>query len=472
MRNPTDDNRTETEGAPTPATEPQTAQTPDPEPEVEHTLAAGTRVLPHDDPSDHAPSKPHGFAGVKDAFTRHRTTFILLGLGAIAIAAILVTAGIHASNLPPTDVVETDAVDRLEAPDYDAGLYGNADKLALVSLDVVSRTRTETAITSDAAQFGASGYASASVTATYKNSSVSVTKTATLGYAKVGDSWQGIGTEQDARLSYEATSGVDQSRMLESLDAILERADQTLHADDPDDTSYADGLSLVGIYGDTKASVEDEQFDASAQTDVVVLDLTKREGFGEYTCELTVHFAFRAANGVWEIDSVDVSDGAETLSYEPVVGTWTGTFQSQETDGTKCLAASSTPFEVTITSSEDSSTSARLVGTVSGLAHFHEHPKANADSCTGDLAFTDVSFTAVLDAASSSDSGGPATFVATLPEMAGGTVSITLDFGTTSDPTEVVAVVETTYAHPTSFLFVEYEENIGYKDSYVLHQTQ
>ena len=59
-----------------------------------------------------------------------------------------------------------------------------------------------------------------------------------------------------------------------------------------------------------------------------------------------------------------------------------------------------------------------------------------------------------------------------LPEMAGGTVSITLDFGTTSDPTEVVAVVETTYAHPTSFLFVEYEENIGYKDSYVLHQTQ
>ena len=56
--------------------------------------------------------------------------------------------------------------------------------------------------------------------------------------------------------------------------------------------------------------------------------------------------------------------------------------------------------------------------------------------------------------------------------MAGGTVSITLDFGTTSDPTEVVAVVETTYAHPTSFLFVEYEENIGYKDSYVLHQTQ
>ena len=105
-------------------------------------------------------------------------------------------------------------------------------------------------------------------------------------------------------------------------------------------------------------------------------------------------------------------------------------------------------------------------------AQFHEHPKANADSCTGDLAFTDVSFTAVLDAASSSDSGGPATFVATLPEMAGGTVSITLDFGTTSDPTEVVAVVETRYAHPTSFLFVEYEENIGYKDSYVLHQTQ
>lgn len=159
MQNPTDDNRAETKGLPTPAAESQATQAPDSEPEAGHTLAAGTRVLPHDEPPVGAPSKPHGLAGLRDAFSRHRTAFMLLGLGAIAVVVILVTAGIHASNLPPADVVETDAVDRLEAPDYDAGLYGNADKLALVSLDVVSRTRTETAITSDAAQFGASGYA-------------------------------------------------------------------------------------------------------------------------------------------------------------------------------------------------------------------------------------------------------------------------------------------------------------------------
>ena len=44
--------------------------------------------------------------------------------------------------------------------------------------------------------------------------------------------------------------------------------------------------------------------------------------------------------------------------------------------------------------------------------------------------------------------------------------------GDTVTKGQVVAVVETAYTHPTSFLFVEYEENIGYKDSYVLHQTQ
>jgi len=65
----------------------------------------------------------------------------------------------------------------------------NAATLSFVSIGINSRTRTETAITSDAAQFGASGYASADVTAVYKNASVTATKTATLGYAKVNGSW-------------------------------------------------------------------------------------------------------------------------------------------------------------------------------------------------------------------------------------------------------------------------------------------
>jgi len=71
--------------------------------------------------------------------------------------------------------------------------------------------------------------------------------------------------------------------------------------------------------------VADEEFDAEAQTDTVKLELTKPEGFGAYDCELTVHFAFRAANGIWEIDSIEVSDDARTLGYDSVVGTWTGT---------------------------------------------------------------------------------------------------------------------------------------------------
>ena len=46
MQNPTDDNRAETKGLPTPAAESQATQAPDSEPEAGHTLAAGTRVLP------------------------------------------------------------------------------------------------------------------------------------------------------------------------------------------------------------------------------------------------------------------------------------------------------------------------------------------------------------------------------------------------------------------------------------------
>jgi len=471
---PADEAEPVTEAEPEVGTESEPEETPaaEPEPEVGSTLAAGTRVLSHDEPTADTPAHPHGLAGIKDAFSRHRAAFVLLAVGAVAVVLILVVAGIHASNLPPTDVIESDATSRLATPSYDCNLYGNAVKLTFVSLEVSSRTRTETAITSDAAQFGASGYASADVTAIYKNASVTVTKTATLGYAKVDGSWIGIGTEQNVRLSYEATAGVDQSRMLNSMSVILGRADQALHANDPDNTSYANELSLVGIYGNASVTVADEEFDADAQTDTVKLELKKSEGFGEYDCELTVHFAFRAANGIWEIDSIDVSNDAKTLGYNSVVGTWTGTFQSQETDGTKCLAASSTPLEITVSSYQNTSSGARLTGTISGVAHFHDHPGDNADSCDGDTVFSDVKFTATIDESGASGLGGNAVFVATLPEMAGGTVSVTLGFGTSDDPDAVVAVVETLYQRKESFLFVQYDKSIGYKDTYVLQRTQ
>lgn len=456
----------------TPADESEPVTEPTSKPEVESTLAAGTRVLPHGEPIAGAPIHPHGIAGIRDAFSRHRAAFVLLVVGAVAIVLILVTAGVHAANLPPTDVVETDATARLSTPPYDCGLYGNDSKLSLVGLEVSSRTRTATAITSDAAQFGASGYASANVTATYKNASVTATKTATLGYAKVGGSWVGVGTEQNARLSYEATAGIDQSRMLGSMSAILGRADQALHVDDSDSTGYANEPSLVGLYDNANVTVADEEFDAEAQTDTVKLELTKSEGFGEYTCELTVHFAFRAANGVWEIDSIDVSDDPKTLGYSSVVGTWTGTFQSQETDGTLCLAASSAPLEVTISSYQNTASGARLTGTISGVAHFHDHPRDNADSCDGDTAFSDVAFTASLDGSGASGLSGTSVFVATLPQMTGGTVSVALGFGTSDDPTAVVAVVETSYHHEESFLFVQYDASIGYKDTYALRRGQ
>jgi len=470
MQEPTDDMSTAPEEAP--AHEPGSATGPTVEPEAGSTLTAGTRVLSRDDPTAHAPSHPHGLAGIRDACSRHRAAFMLLGVGAVAIVFILVVAGIHASNLPPTDVIETDATSRLATPPYDCDLYGNASNLSFVSIGINSRTRTETAITSDAAQFGASGYASADVTAVYKNASVTATKTATLGYAKVNGSWVGIGTEQNVRLSYEATAGIDRNRMRDDMSAILGKADQALHVNDPDNTSYANEPSLVGLYDNANVTVADEEFDAEAQTDTVKLELTKPEGFGAYDCELTVHFAFRAANGIWEIDSIEVSDDARTLGYDSVVGTWTGTFQSQETDGNKCLAASSTPLEVTIDSYQNTSSGARLSGTVSGMAHFHDHPADNADSCDGDTVFSDVRFTATLDGSGTSGLGGDAVFVTTLPEMAGGTVDVSLGFGTSDDPGAVVAVVETSYQHEESFLFVRYDTSIGYKDTYVLQRTQ
>lgn len=409
------------------------------------------------------------------ACKRHKGGCLAFGAILVACVFILASAALHARNVPGADFVEKDAWARLSAPEYAPGVFGSQDNLYMSEVKVDSQRRVVRTNDSSQAQFGASGYAEAHVTAKFGNGSVLATKTAILSYAKVGSTWQGIGGEADASVSYEAVAGVPRTQVLANLDDLLAEGERSLKAAAKTAGGSTGGteLTLAQIFDGAKVSVESEDFDGEAQTETVSLTCVKASSFESYTCRLTAHFAFRPVNGVWEVESVEVNDDAKTRTFQPLVGTWEGTFQSQETDGAKCLGAGASSLSVTFEAAEtaDGDAGARLTGSISALAHFHEHPSADSAACDGDEALADVRLVANYYGGHNADVDSDLAFVAALPEEVGGTVTVTFGFGVGGDPTQAVARVQTTYPHKGTFLFIPYDQTITYTDVYLLRKV-
>ncbi len=415
------------------------------------------------------------FADLLAACKRHKGGCLAFGAILVACVFILASAALHARNVPGADFVEKDAWARLSAPEYAPGVFGSQDNLYMSEVKVDSQRRVVRTNDSSQAQFGASGYAEAHVTAKFGNGSVVATKTAILSYAKVGSTWQGIGGEADASVSYEAVAGVPRTQVLANLDDLLTEGERSLKAAAKTEggSTGGTGLTLAQIFDGAKVSVESEDFDGEAQTETASLTCVKASSFESYTCRLTAHFAFRPVNGVWELESVEVNDDAKTRTFQPLVGTWEGTFQSQETDGAKCLGAGARPLSVTFEAAEtaDGDAGARLTGSISALAHFHEHPSADSAACDGDEALADVRLVANYYGGHNDDVDSDLAFVAALPEEVGGTVTVTFGFGVGGDPTQAVARVQTTYPHKGTFLFIPYDQTITYTDVYLLRKV-
>lgn len=400
----------------------------------------------------------------------HRVPFAIgCALAAIAVA-LLALAGAHAASVPADDVIVADARSRVAAPVYDGGLWGDTDKLRLVNVKVKSAHRTKSAANPASAQFGASAYATATVVATYENDSVRATKEASLGFAKVSGSWTAIGQESDASLSFEPLAGVDEEQVKANIRNFLDRAEQELHPTGEADSGTGE-LSLAGIYADGKVEVVSSEFDADAKTDVVELSCEKDGAFDKRACQIEATFSFRSVNGLWEITQMSVPADAKARDFSPLFGTWEGTFQSQETEGGKCLAAVDAPLSLTISSQEGAGSidgsGAQLVGAIDVLAHLHDQPSRDAKSSKGDEGLQKVALTAAYAEDSAEDG---LVFRGTLPDQPGGTVEVELKFGVGGDPATVVAKVTTSYERTTSFFFIPYSDTVTYTDTYLLRR--
>lgn len=407
-------------------------------------------------------------AGVRSYMKLHPRGTAVLVLVGFVVAAFLALAWHRSNNLPDLALIEQDARERIEAPSYSGGSFGSDDGLVPTQVTVGARQHSDRAPEGAELEetFAATSYVTADVMVNYQNGSVIATKTATLGYAKQNQTWIDAGVVSNEQVSFLATCGVDQEKTLGNIGQVLEQAGSGIPA--------KKGVpSLTSLYEGASFEVMSSTFDEGAQTDTLTIHARKGGRFSSYECDIVATFAFVQASGLWELSEAHVTDDAWVRRFDPLLGTWEGTFESQTvSSGAKCLAGGSTSLSLAISSWADTGSGARLSGTLTAVAHYHRSPETDGNASEGDTVLEAVPFTATLYEPEDAQLESGATFIATLPEAAGGTVSLTLVFGSAEDEATVTATVTTEYSFEDTFILVPYQNKVIYADTYELMLAQ
>ena len=305
----------------------------------------------------------------------------ILALLSLALLSAVIVFFIRVSNVPSTDTVIADARTRVEAPAWTPGKYDADESLLLTGIEVVSRTRSTTAISSDAAQFGATGYANSVVRLTYTGNAIAATKMTKLGYANT-QGWNAIGDEETQSVTYQATSGVSTTKVLDAIGDVLAKLDEK---------NPNEAISYSSQFSGATFTVLDAGFDREQQTCWVRMSGVSPTFYGSLTCDITASFTFDASTGTWSLDTVSPSAGLK-YDYSGLVGTWKGTFVSCEaSSGSPCYAGRTNPLTLTVTSAGFSRDQLVLTGTAEGVVHNHGALNTSYRWYPGDTEFKNAS---------------------------------------------------------------------------------
>ena len=305
----------------------------------------------------------------------------ILALLSLALLSAVIVFFIRVSNVPSTDTVIADARTRAEAPAWTPGDYDADESLLLTGIEVVSRTRSTTAISSDAAQFGATGYANSVVRLTYTGNAIAATKISKLGYANT-QGWNAIGDEETQSVTYQATSGVSTTKVLDAIGDVLAKLDEK---------NPNEAISYSSQFSGATFTVLDAGFDREQQTCWVRMSGVSPTFYGSLTCDITASFTFDASTGTWSLDTVSPSAGLK-YDYNGLVGTWKGTFVSCEaSSGSPCYAGRTNPLTLTVTSAGFSRDQLVLTGTAEGVVHNHGALNTSYRWYPGDTEFKNAS---------------------------------------------------------------------------------
>ena len=305
----------------------------------------------------------------------------ILALLSLALLSAVIVFFIRVSNVPSTETVIADARTRAEAPTWTPSEYDADESLLLTGIEVVSRTRSTTAISSDAAQFGATGYANSVVRLTYTGNAIAATKISKLGYANT-QGWNAIGDEETQSVTYQATSGVSTTKVLDAIGDVLAKLDEK---------NPNEAISYSSQFSGATFTVLDAGFDREQQTCWVRMSGVSPTFYGSLTCDITASFTFDASTGTWSLDTVSPSAGLK-YDYSGLVGTWKGTFVSCEaSSGSPCYAGRTNPLTLTVTSAGFSRDQLVLTGTAEGVVHNHGALNTSYRWYPGDTEFKNAS---------------------------------------------------------------------------------
>lgn len=305
----------------------------------------------------------------------------ILALLSLALLSAVIVFFIRVSNVPSTDTVIADARTRAEAPAWTPGEYDADESLLLTGIEVVSRTRSTTAISSDAAQFGATGYANSVVRLTYTGNAIAATKMTKLGYANT-QGWNAIGDEESQSVTYQATSGVSTTKVLDAIGDVLAKLDEK---------NPNEAISYSSQFSGATFTVLDAGFDREQQTCWVRMSGVSPTFFGSLTCEITASFTFDASTGTWALDTANPSAGLK-YDYSGLVGTWKGTFVSCEaSSGSPCYAGRTNPLTLTVSAAGFSRDQLVLTATAEGVVHNHGALSTSYRWYPGDTEFKNAS---------------------------------------------------------------------------------
>ena len=387
-----------------------------------------------------------GRAQAAGAFlSTHRLVAIGVALACVAAALAITLLGLRNSTMPSDEQIRSDALAHLGAPAHTMGSFDLDEPLVLQAVDIAGKHPSK----------NRNDGCTVDVVATFANAAMETRADAQLTYVREGDDWAcSAGTVGSA--SHRATAAIDQQLILDHLDELLQAAD-------PGEDGRS---SLSSLYRTATTEVSDAYFDEESQTCEYALHLTSSGTFVAYECDLVASFRFAAASGAWELANATASRGAKDLGLSPLEGTWKGTFVKQSAVDGRCLAARDGGLVVKIAKAAMTDEGATIEGTVSGVAHMHAELDADSDATDGDQQLDSVPFVGT-------SSGEGLVFSCTTQDIAGGTVTLTLTFGTPEAPDDASAALESAYTYDSTLLFViPYPRTDRFADVFTLEKQQ
>ncbi|MDO4437567.1 MAG: hypothetical protein Q4B77_06440 [Coriobacteriaceae bacterium] len=362
-----------------------------------------------------------------------RAKVALVGFIAAVVIAFVAAFGLFAGANGPSraimdQVIESEVADTLPS----AGVYDAEGTWEITSVKIISKERhaVEGML---ASQFGDAYYAvAAQVKAS--NGSAEVERSISCDFVKYEGTWQLVSSPRTESETWHALAGPDKKKLMEHAGDALRMVDSAKRTNE-----------LQMLYKDCKASVEDLTFDEEKQTASAQLVFKRENAFS--TAGATIDVDFEFGNGQWGIKSAKANGDAAKLSYDKLVGTWRGAFQSTAADDGNCFGAQNAELVLKIASVD--SESGKVEGTFQGLAHNHAYLDDDANGCEGDSDTGEIAFVATLNESEviGKNYEGMLTMTIgtgfTAPETAHGKVRISFGFGTREDENAAVAKLTT-----------------------------